>query len=147
MQKTLLILSMVLFTVALFGQTSSKAVSAIDEKAKVEKPAPYYGVYEDLDDMKARFNAYVSLQKKEKAIAEMPNDETLWESAKGPQDFDGPKMVSTYGMQRPTGYAAKVEKEKVDKETLGNNIKASLILSKKPTHEPQEDWELKLKKN
>ncbi|KAA3638329.1 MAG: hypothetical protein DWQ02_05315 [Bacteroidetes bacterium] len=134
-----------LVTSIVFGQTESRAVDT--KQAKVEKSTPHYGVYEDLDDMKARFSAFVKIQQEEKIIEETPNDETLWEAAKGPEDFAGPKMINPYAMQRPVGYSTKVEKEKIDKETLSNNIKASLILSKSPAQQDDQDWKLKLKNN
>lgn len=147
MQKTLLIFAFMLVTAIAFGQTKSNAKVVDAKQEQVQKPAPHYGVYEDLDDMKSRFSAYVKIQQEEKIIEETPHDETLWEAAKGPDDFAGPKMINPYAMQRPVGYSSKVEKEKFDKETLSNNIKASLILSKSPAEQDDQDWKLKLKNN
>jgi hypothetical protein len=148
MQKILIILALVFLSTAVFGQTKTSKTTEDNKSVKAEKTVPHYGVYEDLDDMKSRFKAFEQIQKQEKAIAETPQDETIWESAKGPDDFDGPKRVNTYGMERPTGYASKVEREKVDKQDLSKSIRTSLILSKSPAA-PKEsaDWEFKLKKN
>ncbi len=148
MQKTLLILGFILLSTAVFGQINTSKEKEDIKTVKVEKPAPHYGVYEDLDDMKSRFKAFEQMQQKEKIIAEMPQDETIWESAKGPDDFDGPKLVNPYAMQRPAGYASKVELEIMDKEDIGKSIRTSLILSKSPaTPKKNADWEFKLKKN
>jgi hypothetical protein len=147
MQKTLLIFAFVLLSATVFGQTNSNKTTEDLKQAKFEKPAPHYGVYEDLDDMKSRFKAFKQIQEMEKAIAETPHDETIWESAKGPDDFKGPKMVSPYAMERPTGYASRVERDKIDKDDLGKTIRTSLIISKNPAPKENTDWEYKLKKN
>ncbi len=144
MQKTLLIFVFILATATMFAQTQS-ADTAKTSNVKEEIAFPSYGVYDDLADMKQRFEAYKEIQKKEKAIAEKPQDEHLWEAAKGPQDFATPQMVNAYSVKKPKGYASNVRQEKVDKETIGNTIKSSLILSKSSTTKKDDNWQLKLK--
>lgn len=147
MQKNIFILVFAFMGLTTFAQTQTVDSTVVFQRETVQQPTPYYGVYEDLEGMKTRFKAYLELQKQERKIAEMPQDELLWEAAKGPDDFKGPRMINAYSVNKPTGYASDIEEGKLDKDELGKTIQTSLILSKSPADKPGDNWERKLIKN
>ncbi|MCB0653527.1 MAG: hypothetical protein KDC85_19780 [Saprospiraceae bacterium] len=147
MQKNIFILVFAFMGLTTFAQTQTVDSTVVIKQETVQQPTPYYGVYEDLEDMKSRFKAYIQLQKEEKKVAEMPQDELLWEAAKGPDDFKGPKMINAYSVNKPAGYASDIEEGKLDKDELGKTIQTSLILSKSPADKSGDNWERKLIKN
>ncbi len=145
MQKTAIIFVFVLTAFTTFAQTQ-KSDTTISSNSVVEQETPEFGIYDDLADMKKRFKDFVQTKKVEKEIAETPQDELLWEAAKGPQDFEKPKMINAYSVKKPVGYASSVKQERVDKEDIRKTIQASLILSKSTAEKTDDNWQLKLKK-
>lgn len=146
MQKTVITFVFLLASVAIFAQNTT-VDSTKTTKTEEEITLPCFGVYDDLDEMKQRFKAYKQNQKKEKELADIPQDEHLWEAAKGPQDFQKKRMISAYSVKKPKGYASDIKDEQVDKESIGNAIKSSLILSKGKSTTTDNSWQLKLKKD
>ena len=68
MQKTAIIFVFVLAAFTTFAQTQ-KSDTIISSSSTVEKQVPQFGVYDDLDDMKKRFNAFVLIKKAEKDLS------------------------------------------------------------------------------
>lgn len=145
MKKSVFILAFTFFTFSIFAQSQSKP-SIPTEKSTTEVVKPEFGLYDDLDDMKRRFNSYVTTQKVVQVEKSAPKDEYLWEAPKSANDFAAKKALKPYMLNRPQDYAANPSSNQtINKTEISRSIQSSLNFGK-PTKDIDKSWENKLKK-
>ena len=146
MKKFVFILVLSLFAFTAFAQSQSK-VSIQKENSTTDIVKPEFGLYDDLDDMKRRFNTYASAQKVVQAEKNAPKDDYLWEAPKSANDFAAKKALKPYMLNRPQDYAANPSNNQtINKTEISQSIQSSLNFGK-PTKDIDKSWENKLKKD
>ena len=144
MKKSIFIFAFLFLSFTTFAQDNT-AVSTQKETTEIAKPE--FGLYDDVADMKRRFAVYTAEQKEVKAEKNAPQDDYLWEAAKGTKDFAKAQKINAYSLERQHDYATNpANNQTVNKQEMSNTIKNSLNLGKRSS-DTNDSWQNKLKKD